>query len=83
MTAPEYTTSLDSIIPMLRAEAVAKPALADQINAGIDAWETIKAQGFEVSDMPGLPDAKFGQITGRVYFALACSIRKASLAIVR
>ena len=83
MTTTEYTTSLNSIIPMLRAEAEAKPAAADKINAGIDAWESIKAHGFEVSDMPGLPDAKFGTVTGGAYLMLAISLRKASVWILR
>jgi hypothetical protein len=83
MNATEYTTSLDSIIPMLLAEAAAKPSAAEKINAGIDAWVAIKAHGFEVSDMPGLPNEKFGPITGGVYFMLALSLRKASVWILR
>jgi hypothetical protein len=83
MNATEYTASLDSLIPMLRAEAAAKPNLAEKINAGIDAWDAIKTHGFSVSDMPGLPSAALGPITCGTYFALACSIRKAAVWILR
>ena len=82
MNATEYTTSLDSIIPMLLAEAEAHPQVAAKIYAGLDAWEAIKNHGFEVSEMPGLPNATLGPITSGTYFALACSLRRASLSIV-
>ena len=76
MTTAEYTATLDAMIPMLRAEAESKPKVAEKINAGISAWEEIKFRGFNVTDMPGLPNESFGPILGPHYFALACALRR-------
>jgi len=83
MTTTEYTSALNAIIPMMLKEASDKPKSAETINAALAAWEQIKAAGFNVSDMPQLPDAKFGEILGSHYFMLARNIKKASAWILR
>jgi len=83
MTTAEYTTALDSIIPLMLKEAADKPKSAESINAGLAAWEQIKSHGFDVSDMPQLPSAQFGEILGSHYFMLARGIKKAAAWILR